>query len=126
MKIPEELCFFNIANLIREKINHGYPPRIIFLENVRGLKNHDKGRTLSVILATLDELGYNYSYEVLNAKYFGVPQNRERLFIVAWYKNLVDVNEFSFPFGLATDGTVIYEKKSIERWNARNPCIRYL
>ena len=106
--------FFNIANLIREKINHGYPPRIIFLENVRGLKNHDKGRTLSVILATLDELGYNYSYEVLNAKYFGVPQNRERLFIVAWYKNLVDVNEFSFPFGLAPDGTVIYDKKALK------------
>ena len=106
--------FFNIANLIREKINHGYPPRIIFLENVRGLKNHDKGRTLSVILATLDELGYKYSYEVLNAKYFGVPQNRERLFIVAWYKDLVDVSEFSFPYGLSPDGSVIYEKKALK------------
>ena len=72
--------FFNIANLVKEKIASGYPPRVLFLENVRGLKNHDKGNTLKVILATLEELGYRYSYEVLNAKYFGVPQNRERLF----------------------------------------------
>ena len=45
---------------------------------VRGLKTHDKGNTLKVILATLEELGYAYSFDVLNAKYFGVPQNRER------------------------------------------------
>lgn len=42
-----------------------------------------KGETLKTILATLEELGYAYSFEVLNAKYFGVPQNRERLFIIA-------------------------------------------
>ena len=44
--------FFNIANLVKEKIQAGYPPRVLFLENVRGLKNHDKGNTLKVILAT--------------------------------------------------------------------------
>ena len=80
--------FFSIANIIREKINAGNPPRVLFLENVRGLKTHDKGNTLKVILATLEELGYAYSFDVLNAKYFGVPQNRERLFIIAWYKKL--------------------------------------
>ena len=69
--------FFSIANIIREKINAGNPPRVLFLENVRGLKTHDKGNTLKVILATLEELGYAYSIDVLNAKYFGVPQNRE-------------------------------------------------
>lgn len=106
--------FFNIANLVREKINAGYPPKVLFLENVRGLKNHDKGNTLKVILATLQELGYNYSFEVLNAKHFGVPQNRERLFIIAWYKKLVNVEEFCFPLGIAPDGTTIYDKETLK------------
>ena len=107
--------FFNIANLVKEKIESGHPPRVLFLENVRGLKNHDKGQTLNVILATLDELGYGFSYEVLNAKYFGVPQNRERLFIVAWYKNLVDVEKFKFPYGIAPDGSTIYCKEDLKK-----------
>lgn len=106
--------FFNIANIIKEKIEAGYPPRVLFLENVRGLKNHDKGQTLKVILATLEELGYGYSYEVLNAKYFGVPQNRERLFIIAWYKELVKVEAFKFPYGIAVDGSTIYEKAKVK------------
>ena len=107
--------FFNIANIVREKIRLGHPPRVLFLENVRGLKNHDKGKTLSVILSTLEELGYNYSYEVLNAKYFGVPQNRERLFIIAWYKELVDIDHFIFPYGIAPDGKVIYDKSDLKQ-----------
>lgn len=106
--------FFNIANLVREKIKAGYPPKVLFLENVRGLKNHDKGNTLKVILATLEELGYGYSYEVLNAKYFGVPQNRERLFIIAWYKKLVNVEKFRFPYGIASNGTIIYDKDKLK------------
>ena len=106
--------FFNIANLVKEKIKAGYPPRVLFLENVRGLKNHDKGKTLQVILATLEELGYGYSYEVLNAKYFGVPQNRERLFIIAWYKELVDVDSFHFPYGIAENGSTIYSKDELK------------
>lgn len=106
--------FFNIANLVKEKIEKGKPPRVLFLENVRGLKNHDNGKTLQVILATLEELGYGYSYEVLNAKYFGVPQNRERLFIIAWFKKLVNVDSFNFPYGIAEDGTTIYEKTKLK------------
>lgn len=106
--------FFNIANIVKEKINTGYPPKVLFLENVRGLKNHDKGNTLKVILATLEELGYKYSYEVLNAKYFGVPQNRERLFIIAWYKKLVDVDSFKFPYGVAPNGSTIYDKEKLK------------
>lgn len=106
--------FFSIANIIKEKINAGAPPRVLFLENVRGLKTHDKGNTLNVILATLEELGYAYSYDVLNAKYFGLPQNRERLFIIAWYKKLVDIEEFKFPYGIAEDGTIIYDKKQLK------------
>lgn len=57
-------------------------PTILFLENVKGLLNHDKGRTFEIILQTLDELGYDVEWQVLNSKDFGVPQNRERVFII--------------------------------------------
>lgn len=107
--------FFNIANIVREKIKAGVPPKVLFLENVRGLKNHDNGNTLKVILATLDELGYNYSYSVLNAKYFGVPQNRERLFIIAWFRELIKVEEFNFPYGLDAQGKIIYNKEELKK-----------
>ena len=57
-------------------------PRILVLENVKGLLSHDKGRTFETILEALDELGYNVEWQVLNSKDFGVPQNRERVFII--------------------------------------------
>ncbi|WP_050247054.1 DNA (cytosine-5-)-methyltransferase, partial [Streptococcus pneumoniae] len=57
-------------------------PRFLFLENVKGLLNHDKGRTFTTILTTLDELGFDVEWQVLNSKDFGVPKNRERVFII--------------------------------------------
>ena len=69
--------FFEIARILREK-----QPRILLLENVKGLLSHDSGKTFGVIIATLDELGYDLQWQVLNSKNFGVPQNRERVFIV--------------------------------------------
>lgn len=105
--------FFNIVNIVKEKINSGYPPKVLFLENVKGLKNHDKGQTLQVILATLEELGYAYAVDVLNAKYFGVPQNRERLFIIAWYKKLIHAKEFRFPYGIDKKGKTIYDRNEV-------------
>ena len=57
-------------------------PRLLFLENVKGLLNHDGGDTFETILSTLDELGYDAEWQVLNSKNFGVPQNRERVFII--------------------------------------------
>lgn len=57
-------------------------PSYLFLENVKGLINHDKGRTFRTILASLDELGYDAEWQILNSKDFGVPQNRERVFII--------------------------------------------
>ena len=58
-------------------------PRYLFLENVKGLLNHQKGDTFETMLRILDELGYNVEWQVLNSKDFGVPQNRERVFIIA-------------------------------------------
>ena len=69
--------FFEIARIIKAK-----RPKIVFLENVKGLLNHDKGRTFSVIIQTLSELGYDVQWMVFNSKFFGVPQNRERVFII--------------------------------------------
>lgn len=102
--------FFNIANIVKQKISIGCPPKVLFLENVKGLKTHMKGETLKTILATLEELGYAYSYDVLNAKFFGVPQNRERLFIIAWYKKLIKKDSFDFPYGIDENGDTIYDK----------------
>ena len=69
--------FFEIARAAKQ-----IKPRFLFLENVKGLLSHDKGRTFGVILNTLDELGYDCEWQVLNSKNFGVPQNRERVFII--------------------------------------------
>lgn len=69
--------FFEIARAAKE-----IKPRYIFLENVRNLLSHDKGKTFERMLKILDELGYDVEWQVLNSKNFGVPQNRERVFIV--------------------------------------------
>ena len=71
-------------------------PKVIFCENVKGLAIHDKGRTLDVIISTLRKIGYNVYYKILNSKDFGVPQNRERIYIVAFRKD-IDSSGFSFP-----------------------------
>ena len=57
-------------------------PQYLFLENVKGLLNHENGITFETIISTLDELGYDAEWQVLNSKNFGVPQNRERVFII--------------------------------------------
>ena len=69
--------FFDCARILKEK-----QPRHFILENVKGLLSHDNGRTFATIINTLTELGYCVEWQVLNAKNFGVPQNRERVFIV--------------------------------------------
>lgn len=69
--------FFEIARILRDK-----QPRLLLLENVKGLLSHDNGQTFATIIATLDELGYDLQWQVLNSKNFGVPQNRERVFII--------------------------------------------
>lgn len=69
--------FFEIARAAKQ-----IQPRLLFLENVKGLLSHNKGETFATILTTLDELGYDAEWRVLNSKDFGVPQNRERVFII--------------------------------------------
>ncbi len=79
--------FFNICQIIDAK-----KPKVVVLENVKHLIYHDKKRTLKVIIDSLKDLGYNVSTKVLNAKDFGLPQNRERIFIIASQKSFFDFN----------------------------------
>ena len=82
--------FFDIERIIEAK-----QPKAFILENVKGLTNHDKGRTLKVILETLEKkLNYKVFYKVLNSKDYGVPQNRERIYIIGFKDHAV---EFKFP-----------------------------
>jgi len=69
--------FFEIARILQAK-----KPRLLILENVKGLLSHDNGATFKTIITTLTELGYDCQWQVLNSKNFGVPQNRERVFII--------------------------------------------
>jgi DNA (cytosine-5)-methyltransferase 1 len=76
--------FFEIARIAKVK-----RPKAMLLENVKGLVSHDKGRTLDTIVQTLCDIGYTVDFEVLNSKFFGVPQNRERIFIIAIRDDLI-------------------------------------
>lgn len=73
-------------------------PRVIFCENVRGLVEHDRGRTFKVIVGAFEEIGYRVFYKVLNSRDFGVPQNRERIYLVC-FRDDIAPDDFSFPVG---------------------------
>lgn len=85
--------FFDVAEIIKKR-----QPKAVFLENVKGLQNHDRGKTLSTILNVLrEDLGYFVpDPQIINAKDFGVPQNRERIFIVGFHPD-TGISEFSYP-----------------------------
>lgn len=87
--------FFEIERIIKDK-----RPKAFLLENVKQLRGHDKGRTLKIILEHLDALDYQVTYDVLRAADFGIPQNRERIYIVGFdrrYYGLDDKYIFPFP-----------------------------
>ncbi len=84
--------FFEYARLIQE-IN----PKVFIYENVRAVTSHDNGKTWEKMQQVFIELGYNFKYAVLNAKNYGIPQNRERLFVVGFRKDLELNKEFEFP-----------------------------
>jgi len=86
--------FFDVAEILRRR-----QPKAIFLENVKGLAIHDKGKTLKVILNTLDEVGYVVpDPKIINAMFFGVPQHRERIYIVGFRKDLgITKEDFEYP-----------------------------
>lgn len=84
--------FFEIARAAKQ-----IKPRILFLENVKGLLSHDKGNTFGTILNTLDELGYDCEWECINSKHHGVAQNRERVFIIGHLRETEHKQVFPIP-----------------------------
>ena len=83
--------FFDIARIVDY-----HKPKVLFLENVKNLAKHDEGKTLATIIKTLENLNYSVFTKVFNASHFGLPQNRERVYIVA-FENSIDSKKFKFP-----------------------------
>lgn len=83
--------FFEIARAAKQ-----IKPRYLFLENVKGLLNHEGGNTFRTILNTFDELGYDVEWKIINSKNHGVPQNRERVYIIGYFRG--DSGREVFPF----------------------------
>jgi len=90
--------FFDVARIAKY-----HKPKVLFLENVKGFVGHDKGNTFKVVQKTLEDLGYKVYSKVLNSKNFGVPQNRERIYIVAFLDNSVN---FEFPKEIKLSKTI--------------------
>lgn len=101
--------FFDVARICSH-----HRPKVIFCENVKGLTIHDKGRTFKIITGTLEQMGYKVFHKVLNSKDFGVPQNRERIYIVA-FRDDIAPDKFSFPEPTGKKVTIrdIMEKKPV-------------
>lgn len=93
-------------------------PRYLFLENVRNLLSHDKGKTFARMLKILDELGYDAEWQVLNSKNFGVPQNRERVFIIAHLRGERTYRVFPIR---GENKEPNFEPKIISIGNTKNP-----
>lgn len=83
--------FFDVARIVKAK-----KPKVVFMENVRNFASHDNGNTLKVVQNTMNELGYDFYSDVLNSLDYGVPQKRERIYMVCFKKDL-NIKNFSFP-----------------------------
>lgn len=93
--------FYEFARTVKES-----QPKVFIYENVRALLSHDEGRTWNTIKAVFDELNYNFKFTTLNARDFGIPQNRERIFVVGFRKDLVLNKDFEFPQPIELDKTM--------------------
>ena len=93
--------FYDVVRILQH-----HKPSAFLLENVKGLVNHDEGRTWRVIQETLDELGYSINAKVLDAADYGVPQHRERIYIVGFHKEKVAEPNFEFPEALTSKASI--------------------
>ncbi|NLL72965.1 MAG: DNA cytosine methyltransferase, partial [Clostridiales bacterium] len=83
--------FFDVARIVRAK-----RPKVVFMENVKNFASHDNGKTLSIVKLIMEELGYTFYQKVLNAVDYGIPQNRERIYMVC-FRNDLNIKDFNFP-----------------------------
>ena len=112
--------FFDIARIVKH-----HQPKVVFMENVKNLALHDKGRTFKVVAGTMEELGYTMFSKVLNSGQFGVPQHRERIYMVCFRKDIIENRTFDFPkFTLPSSLNDILENNPIDAKVIKRPDIQ--
>lgn len=111
--------FFEIEAILRK-----HQPKAFFLENVKGLAIHDRGRTLKTILEHLDDAGYDVvPPQILNAMDYGVPQHRERIYIIGFRKDLgINVEDFKYPEPTTPEGKRVKFRDVMEK---KVPSVKY-
>ncbi len=111
--------FFDVARIVKEK-----KPKVVFLENVKNFAVHDDGRTLQVVKAVMEDLGYTFNQKVLNAVDYGIPQKRERIYMVCFRKDLA-INHFEYPkpFPLTrhVEDFLLNDESAVERLYINRP-----
>ena len=83
--------FFDVARIVKEK-----KPKVVFMENVKNFASHDGGNTLNVVRKIMEEMGYTFYFKILNSVNFGIPQKRERIYMVC-FRNDLSIKNFDFP-----------------------------
>lgn len=115
--------FFDVARIVKAK-----KPKIVFMENVKNFASHDNGRTLEVVRNTMEELGYSFNQRVLSAVDYGIPQKRERIYMVC-FRNDLNIPEFSFPapFKLTrhVEDFLLDDEKMVEKLYVNRPDTYY-
>ncbi|MBE6841283.1 MAG: DNA cytosine methyltransferase [Ruminococcus sp.] len=104
--------FFDVARIVKAK-----KPKIVFMENVKNFATHDNGNTLEVVRKTMDELGYSFNQKVLNSVDYGIPQKRERIYMVCFRSDLnIGCFDYPKPFKLKkhVEDFLIYDEKLVE------------
>lgn len=106
--------FFEIERIAKEK-----QPKVLLLENVKGLVNHDDGNTINVIVNRLNAIGYRVDFKVINSRYFGVPQSRDRIFFVAVREDLVENRGWIIRGNTVTPTAkrMLYKNKGLKTFN---------
>lgn len=114
--------FYEFARLIDE-----VQPKVFIYENVKGVLSHDKGNTWKVMQNVFNELGYDWHYQILNSKNYGIPQNRERIFIVGFLRPEYG-NKFEFPkpFDLKTKMIDFLESNVAEKYYLGTKGIKFV
>lgn len=114
--------FFDVARIIKY-----HKPKLVILENVRNFENHDNGNTLKVVKKTLEEFGYSVFYKVLNASEYGLPQNRQRIFIICFRGDL-NVDNYEFPQSsneLVALKDVLIKDESVKKYAIERPDMKF-
>lgn len=115
--------FFDVARIINAK-----KPKIVFMENVKNFASHDNGHTLEVVRNTMEELGYTFNQKVLSAVDYGIPQKRERIYMVCFRQDL-DMPNFSYPkpFKLTrhVEDFLLDDEKMVEKLYVNRPDTYY-